>query len=47
VDWIGLALDRDKWNSVMNVWVASNAGKLLKGLTNGGPLSSAQLQRDS
>jgi hypothetical protein len=35
VDWIGLAQDRDKWrslvNSVMNLRVASCAGKLSSG----------------
>jgi hypothetical protein len=50
-DWIGLAQDRDKWrplvNLVMNHWVASNAGKLLRSLVNGGLLRSAQLLRVS
>jgi hypothetical protein len=40
VEWIGVAQDRYRWraleNSVMNVWFAKNAGKLLSGyITNG------------
>jgi hypothetical protein len=51
VDWIGLAQDRDRRralvNSVLNLLVAQNAGKLPSGLTTGGLLSSAQLYRVS
>jgi hypothetical protein len=40
VHWIGLAQDRDKWralvNSVMNLQVPYNAGKLSSGFTTGG-----------
>jgi hypothetical protein len=47
VDWIGLAQDRNTWiavvNSVMNIRVPQNAGKLTSGFTNGGLSSSAQL----
>jgi hypothetical protein len=47
VDWIGLAKDRNRWralvNSVLNLRVPSNAGKLSSGLTSSGLLSSAQL----
>jgi hypothetical protein len=43
----GLAQDRDKWrtlvNSVLNLRVPSNAGKLWSCLTTGGLSSSAQL----
>jgi hypothetical protein len=39
VDWIGLAKDRNRWralvNSVFNLRVPSNAGKLSSGLTTG------------
>jgi hypothetical protein len=40
VDWIGLAQDSDRWralvNSVMNLRVSKNAGKLSRGFTTGG-----------
>jgi hypothetical protein len=40
VDWIGLALDRNKWrallNSVLNPWASWNAGKLSSDLTSSG-----------
>jgi hypothetical protein len=46
VDWIGLAKDRNRWralvNSVLNLRVPRNTGKLSSGLS-----SSAQLQRVS
>jgi hypothetical protein len=46
VDWIGLAKDRNRWralmNSVLNLRVPSNIGKLSSGLS-----SSAQLHRVS
>jgi hypothetical protein len=52
VDWIGLAQDRNRWrralvNSVLNLRVPWNAGKLLSGLTSSGLSSSAQLHRVS
>jgi hypothetical protein len=51
VDWIGLALDRNRWsalvNSVLNLRVPLNAGKLSIVLTTGGLSSGAQLQRVS
>jgi hypothetical protein len=51
VDWIGLAQDRNRWrvvvNSVLNLRVPWNAGKLSSGLTSRGFLSSAQLHRAS
>jgi hypothetical protein len=47
VDWIGLAKDRNRWralvNSVLNLRVPWNAGKLSSGLTSGGHSGSAQL----
>jgi hypothetical protein len=46
VDWIGLGKDRNRWralvNSVLNLRVPRNAGKLSSGLS-----SSAQLHRVS
>jgi hypothetical protein len=51
VDWIGLAQDRNRWravvNSVLNLWIPWNAGKLSSGLTSSGLSSSAQLHRVS
>jgi hypothetical protein len=47
VDWIGLAQDKNRWralvNSVLNLRVPCNAGKLSSGLTSSGVSSSAQL----
>jgi hypothetical protein len=47
VDWIGLAQDRNRWralvNSILNLRVPRNAGKLSSGLTSSGVSSSAQL----
>jgi hypothetical protein len=47
VDWIGLAKDRNRWralvNSVFNLWVPRNAGKLSSGLASSGLSNSAQL----
>jgi hypothetical protein len=47
VDWIGLAKDRNSWrtlvNSVMNLRVQWNAGKLSSGLTSSGLSGSARL----
>jgi hypothetical protein len=51
VDWIVLAQDRNRWrvlvNSVLNLRVPSNDGKLSSGLTSSGVSSSAQLHRVS
>jgi hypothetical protein len=47
VDWIGLAKDRNRWravvNSLLNLRVPWNAGKLSSGLSSSGLSSSAQL----
>jgi hypothetical protein len=47
VDWIGLAKDRNRWralvNSVLNLRVPWNAGKLSSGLTSSGLSSNVQL----
>jgi hypothetical protein len=47
VDWIGLAQDRDRWrvlvNSVLNLRVPENAGKLSSVQTTRNLSSSAQL----
>jgi hypothetical protein len=51
VDWIGLAQDRNGWralvNSILNLRVPCNAGKLSSGVTSSGLSSSAQLHRVS
>jgi hypothetical protein len=51
VGWIGLAQDRDRWkallNSVLNLRVPQNAGKLSSVLTTGGLTSGAQPHRVS
>jgi hypothetical protein len=51
LDWIGMAQDRDRWralvNSVLNLLIPKNAGKLSSGLITGGLSSSAQLHRVS
>jgi hypothetical protein len=47
VNWIGLAKDRNRWralvNSVLNLRVPRNAGKLSSGLTSSSLSSSVQL----
>jgi hypothetical protein len=51
VDRIGLAQDRNRWrafvNSILNLGVPWNAGKLSGGVTSSGLSSSAQLHRVS
>jgi hypothetical protein len=51
VYWAGLSQDRDRWralvNSVLNLRIPYNSGKLSNGLTTGGLSSRAQLQRGS
>jgi hypothetical protein len=51
VDWIGLAQDRNRWralvNSVLNLRVSLNAGKLSSDLTSSGLSISVQLHRVS
>jgi hypothetical protein len=51
VDWIGLAEDRNRWravvNSVLNLRVPWNAGKLSSCITSSGLSSSVQLHRVS
>jgi hypothetical protein len=49
VDWIGLAQDRNRWrglvNSVLNLRVPRNAGKLSSGIASSVLSRSAQLHR--
>jgi hypothetical protein len=51
VEWIGLSQNSNRWralvNSVLNLRVPYNAGRLSSSLTTGGLSSSAQLQRVS
>jgi hypothetical protein len=51
VDWIGLAKDKNRWralvNSVLNLRVPRNFGKLWNDLTSSGLSSSARLHRVS
>jgi hypothetical protein len=51
VDWIGLTKDRNRWrvlvNSVLNLRLPRNAGKLSSGLASSGLSSIVQLHRVS
>jgi hypothetical protein len=51
MDWIGLAQDKNMWralvNSVLNLRIIRNAGKLSSALASIGLLGSAQLYRIS